>query len=193
MVRSKCGMPPTTPTPRSSARSRLATPPVDAQHAVLGKGDELQVEVGRDAALHLEQRIDREAARIAGVDVAADREQALGHRPVAVGQGALDQRFGGEQRLQLAPEGDAFEQRAAGVDARQAVAERRVHVEVRVAERRRDEQPARRDRLVRRRREAGRDFDDAAVLDRDRHVLAPVGQRGIGNQEVEHATGLSVI
>jgi hypothetical protein len=52
---------------------------------------------------------------------------------------------------------------------------------------RRDQQAAGRHRLVRRRHERGRDLDDAAVLNGDRHVLAAVGQRGIGNEEVEHA------
>ena len=42
-------------------------------------------------------------------------------------------------RLQLAPQRDAFEQRAALVHARQSVRQRRVHVEVRVDERRRQE------------------------------------------------------
>jgi hypothetical protein len=84
-----------------------------AQHAVLGKGHQLQVEVGRTRSLHVQQRLHGQQARVADVDVRADGQQALGHRPVAVGQRALDQRLLREQRLQLAPQRDALQQRAA--------------------------------------------------------------------------------
>ena len=133
MVRSKCGMPPTTSTPMSSARFRLSTPPWRAQYAVLREGDQLQVDVGRHALLDLQQRLHRQQAGVAGVDVAADRQQALGDRPVAVGEGAFDDVLGLERGLELAPQLDALQQRAAFVDARLAVGERGVHVEVRIA------------------------------------------------------------
>jgi len=113
-------------------------------------------------------------------------EQSLGHRPVAIRQRAFDQRLLGQQRLELAPEGDAFEQRAALVDAWQAVAERRVHVEVRVAERRREQLAASVQRLVRGRLQAGRHFDNAAVQHRHAHVGAAIGQVGVGDQQVQH-------
>ena len=48
-----------------------------AEVAVLRKRDELQVEIGLHPLLHLEQRLDREQAVVADVDMAADREQAL--------------------------------------------------------------------------------------------------------------------
>ena len=143
MVRSKCGMPPTTSTPRSSARSRLSTPPsASAARRPAGRRRAAGRDRARRASCTSSSASTASSRSVADVDVAADGEQALRHRPVAIGERALDQRLGGQQRLQLAPERDAFEQRAAGVDARQAVAERRVHVEVRIDEGRRDQQAA---------------------------------------------------
>jgi len=153
-----------------------------AQNAVLRKSHQLQVDVGRHPALDVEQRLDRQQAGVAGVHMGADGQQALGHRPVAVGEGALDERVGREQRLELAPQRDAFEQRAALVDARQAVAERGVHVEVRVDEMRRQQQAAGVERLGGGCIEAGRDFCDAAVLHGDRHAGAAVGQGGVSDE-----------
>lgn len=43
-------------------------------------------------------------------NVAAHRREAARHHLVAVGECALDQRFLREQRFQLAPQRDAFEQ-----------------------------------------------------------------------------------
>ncbi len=63
-----------------------------AEVSVLRKRDELEVDIGFDLLAHVEQRLDRKEAGIADVDVAADREQALGDREVAIAQGALDKR-----------------------------------------------------------------------------------------------------
>ena len=117
-----------------------------AVEAVLREGDELQVDIGRDLLLHLEQRLDGEQPVVADVDMGADGEQAHRDRPVAIAKRALLHRLMGEQRLQLAPERNAFEQRARDVDARDAVGERRIHVEMRVDEGRRDEASRRRRR-----------------------------------------------
>ena len=157
-----------------------------AQHTVLREGHQLQVDVRGDAALDFQQGFDRQQARVAGVHVAADRQQALGHRPVAVGEGAFDDVLGLERRLEFAPELDAFQQGAALVDARQAVAERRVHVEMRVAKRRGEQVAGGVHGFVGGGGEAGRDFDDAAVLDGDGHAGAAVGEGGVGDEEVEH-------
>ena len=73
------------------------------QHAVLRERDQLQVEIGLHLLAHVQQRLDREQPRVADVDMRANREQALCHRPVAIRERALDQRFLREQRLQLAP------------------------------------------------------------------------------------------
>ena len=63
------------------ARARGSRPRPGAVVAVLREGDELQVEIGRDPALHLEQRVDGEQPVVADVDMAADGEQALRRRP----------------------------------------------------------------------------------------------------------------
>ena len=110
-----------------------------AVEAVLREGDELQVDIGRDLLLHVEQRFHRQQPVVAGVDMAADGEQAHRHRPVAIGERALAHGLMRQQRLQLAPQPDAFEQRARRVDARNAVGQRRIHVEMRIDEGRRDQ------------------------------------------------------
>ena len=86
--------------------------------AVLRKGDELEVEVGRDAALHLEERVDGEKPVVADVDMAADGEEPLRDGEIAVAQRPLDHGLGRQERLQLAPERDALEERAGFVEAR---------------------------------------------------------------------------
>ena len=83
-----------------------------AQQAVLRKGDELQVEIRAHALADVDERVDGEEPRIADVDMRADREEALAHRPVAIGERPLDERLRGQRRLELAPERDALEQRS---------------------------------------------------------------------------------
>jgi len=109
-----------------------------AQDAVLRKRHELQVEIRCDTPLHFEQRFYRQQTRVAHVDVTADREQTACDRPVAILQSALDQCFLGQLWFEFAPQCDAFEQCAGCVDTRQAIRQCRVHVEMRIHERRRD-------------------------------------------------------
>jgi hypothetical protein len=139
-------------------------------------------------ALDVQQRLDREQAVVAHVDMRADREQPLGHRPVAVLQRALDQRILRQLRLQLAPQRDALEQRAALVHARQAVAQRRVHVEMRIDERRAQQQATGFDHpdAFGRRQVAAQGFD-AAGFDQHVDAGAAVGQGGIADQHVVSA------
>ena len=120
-----------------------------AQHAVLRKRNQLQIEVRGDSLLDFQQGLHRQQARIAHVDVGANRQQSLGHRPVAISQRALDDGLESELRLELAPQRDALQQRAALIDARQPVGQRRVHVEMGVDERRRHELAGRIERLAR--------------------------------------------
>ena len=155
-----------------------------AQHAVLRKGHQLQVEVGRHPAFDFQQGFYRQQARVADVNVAADRQQPFGHGPVAIGQRPLDQRVLRQQRLELAPQRNAFEQRARLVDTGQAIAQRGVHVKVGIDKGRAQQQALRVQRLGRRRLQARGDFDDAAVLHGDRHVGAAIGQRDVVNQQV---------
>ena len=93
----------------------------------------------------------------------------------------MHQRILRQLRFQLAPQGDAFEQGAGGIHARQAVAERGVHVEVGVDERRRDQVAGGVDLLRALHGQGGADGGDAAVLDGDIDGMAPVGQAGIAD------------
>ncbi|NYH12876.1 hypothetical protein GGD41_000104 [Paraburkholderia bryophila] len=131
------------------------------------KGYELQVEIRRDAAFYFDQRLDGEQARIAHVDVTANRQQPACDGPIAILQRAFDQRFLRQVRLQFAPQRDAFEQGARRVHARQAVRQRRVHVEVRIDERRRDERAGGVDFFGRACGQIRLDGDDAAGFDAD--------------------------
>jgi hypothetical protein len=94
--------------------------------------------------------------------------------------------IGLEQRLELAPQRNAFEQRAAFVDARQAVAQRGVHVEMRIDEVGRKQKALCIQLFVRRCVQARCDFGDAAALHGNRHAGAAVGEGGVGDEEVEH-------
>ena len=185
MVRSKCGMPPTISTPRSSARSRLLRRGRRAVVAVLREGDELQVDIGRDRLLHVEQRLDREQPVVADIDMGADREQPLADREVAIAERPLHHRLMGEERLELAPERDAFEQRARLVEPRQAERQRRIHVEMAVDEGRRHQPPA---ASIVRPRLAGDvrlDRGDLAAGAGDVDAGAPVGKGGVLDEEVD--------
>ena len=107
--------------PHVERAGQVREPVRSAGEPVLRKGDKLEVEPRGDGAAHLEQRLDAEQAVVGHIDVAADRQQAHGDRPVAVGEGAVADLLGRGDGAQLAPERDALEQRAGGVDPRQAV------------------------------------------------------------------------
>ncbi len=87
-------------------------------------------------------------------------------------------------RLQLAPQRDAFEQGSRFVDARQAIAERRIHVEMGVDEGRRDQVAGRVDFACALRRQACFDGDDAIRAHADIDVAAAIGQAGIAYDEI---------
>ena len=122
-------------------RARQVAPPRSASGSSRPAGRRRAA--GRDRAatcfLHVEQRLDREQPVVADVDMAADGEQAARHREIAIAQRALRHGLMGQQRLQLAPQRDAFEQRAGHVEARQAERQRRVEMEMAIDERRADE------------------------------------------------------
>jgi hypothetical protein len=157
-----------------------------AQYAILRKGHQLQVKPGSDLFLHVKQGFDRQQARIAHVHVGADRQQALGHRPVAVGEGALHQGFLGELRFELAPQGNAFEQGAALIDPWQAVGQRRVHMEVGVHKRWRDELAGGVDDFTCRAGQGGLHGGDAPTRDADVEAAAAVGKAAVAQDQVEH-------
>ena len=105
--------------------------------SVLGKRDELQIQVWRYILLHLFQRMDSQQSVVAYVDMRPDRKQPHSYRPIAVFHCAVANGVVGEQWLELAPQFDSFKQRAGSVDPRNALGKRCVHVEVGINERRR--------------------------------------------------------
>jgi hypothetical protein len=88
----------------------------------------------------------------------------MASRPRATAQ---SQYFLRQMRLQLAPQRDTFEQGARCVHARQAIRQRRVHVEVRVDEWRRDERALRVDLFTCAGNQVRLDGDDAPAFDAD--------------------------
>ena len=131
-------------------RAQQVLPPGGAaQEAVLRKGHQLQVEIGFHPLAHLQHGGDGVQMVRRGVHMGADRQQAQRHGPVAIGQGAVHHLVDRGLIAQFAPEADAFEQRARGVDARRAVAERRIHVEMRIDKGRADQIALRVDHLAR--------------------------------------------
>ena len=118
--------------------------------------------------------------------MAAHGEQPLGHSKVAIADSAFDQRLFGQGRAQLAPEGNAFEQRAGAIHPGQAERECRIHVEMRIDEGRADQLARRVDGRGGFAVDARFDGGDAPVADSDIAALAPVGQGGVADQKVEH-------
>ena len=131
------------------------------------------------------QRFDGEQAVVADVDMAANRKQALRHGEVAIAQRPLGHRLVRQMRLQFAPQRNAFDERAGLVEARLAERQGRVHVEMAIDEGRREEKPTRVERLAGFGVEPRSDRGDAASGDGDVLSLAPVGQGGVADDEVE--------
>ncbi len=102
----------------------------------------------------------------------------------AVLQCALHDGVVRELGLELAPQRNALEQGAAFINTRLAVAQGRIHVEMRVHERRAHQQADCVHRFVGWGLQALGHFGDAAVLHGNRHVPAPVGQGGVGDEQV---------
>lgn len=146
-----------------------------AEISVLREGDELQFDIGCDLFLDLEQRFCRHEARIGRVHVAANVEKALGDGEVAIAKRSFDEGFLRQQRPQLAPERDALEQRAGDVHARQTERQRRIHVEMRIAEGRADQAAGRVDLLA---GVAVIDFSMAAILPPARPISKPCRPSG---------------
>ena len=159
-----------------------------AQQAILREGHQLQIEVGRDALPYLKQGLHGQQAEVAGVHMRTNGQQTTGHRPVAVAQGALDDSVVGQLGLEFPPQGNAFEQRAAFVHAWLAIGQGRIEMEMRIDERRAEQQPLGVERFVRGGSQPFGHFGDAAVLDGDGHAGAAIGQRGVANKQVKHGT-----
>jgi hypothetical protein len=154
--------------------------------AVLREGDQLQVDIGRDPFAHLEQRLGGDQARVRDIDMAADRQQALGHRQIAIAQRPFDQRLARQGRTQFAPERDAFKQRARDVHPRQTQRQGGVHVEMRIDEGRADQQASGVDHLGRLAGDRRFDRHDATGAHPDIEPRAPIGKRRIADEKIEH-------
>ena len=116
--------------------------------------------------------------------MAPDGADALRHGDVAIGERPLDHRLVGQERLQLTPKGDAFEQRARPVQPRQAQGQGRVHVEMAVDEGRADQPPAGVDLLARRRLDPGPHGLDQSVGDDDVEAGPAVGESGMADDQI---------
>ena len=132
----------------------------------------------RRARLHLEQRVDRQQPRVADVDVRADREQALAPPP-SRSRSARARRSPPAVSSGFSSPHSAMPSSSVPlcVDARQAVRQRRVHVEVRVDERRRDELAGSVDASSRARRRRCRRATSTMRPSCDRDVDAGRGRR----------------
>ena len=155
--------------------------------AVLWKGDELQIDVRRNLALHIEQRVDGEQAVVANVDMAADGEKPARRRQIAIAQSPLDHGLCRELRLQLAPQCNALKQRARLVQPREPERKRRIHVEVAIDEGRGDEAALCVDNSTSLADDVRLDRDDFAACAGDINADAAIGECGVVNQDVEHA------
>ena len=146
----------------------------------------MQIDVGRDPLAHLDQRLDGREAFVADIDMGADRKQPLRHREVAVAQRPLHHRLDREQRLQFAPERDPFQKRPGPVQPRDPEAERRVHVEMRIDEGRRDKPAGRVDLAGRAGLDRRAQLHDSPIPDRDVDPGPPVRQARVPHHDIEH-------
>ena len=123
----------------SVPRSHPRRAAIRAEPAVLRKGHELEVEGSPNMLAHFQEGLDGLEVRIRHIDMASDRQKPLGHALTAVGERARHNVFSGLESLEITPERNALQEGARCVDARRAIAERRIHVEVRVDEGARDQ------------------------------------------------------
>lgn len=118
--------------------------------------------------------------------MAADEEQALRDRQIAIAQRTINQFLFRHDRAQLSPERDALEQRAGYVHARQAERQGGVHMEMRIDEGRADQPAGRVDLFLRLRLEIGLGSDDLAALDADIDPLSAIREICISDDQIEH-------
>ncbi len=129
---------------------------------------------------------------VADVDVRPNREVSPRDRPAAEGISAFADVLGRQQRLLLGPNRDAFEQSARLVEPRPADAQRGIHVEMTVDERRRDQPAASVDLTGRTRLEVRPDLDDAIAAHTDVVAVPSVRKIGAANDQVEHGYVLAM-
>ena len=156
-----------------------------AVETVLREGDQLQVDVVLHMLAHLQQRLDPQQPVIAGIHMAADRQQPHTCGPVAIVQRARHHILARHHLLQLAPQANALQQCARGVDARQPVGQGRIHVKMRVYKGRADQITGGVDHFTRLHITQITDRRDHGTLDTDIGDLS-IGQRAALDQQIEH-------
>ena len=125
--------------PHIQRADHVVPPGRRAIQPVLRKGDQLQVQIGGDAAAHLQHGLDPAQVVGGGVHMAADRQQAHRHRPVAISDGPVDHVIDAGQIAQFPPQRDPFQQGARGVHARDAIGQGGVQMEMRIDKGRADQ------------------------------------------------------
>ncbi len=90
-----------------------------------------------------------------------------------------------EQRLQLSPERNALQQRTRRIQPRQAERQRRVHMEMAIDERRRNQLPIGIDHAPRLPLHTRLNSHDLAAGNGDILSLATIGKAGIADDEIE--------
>ena len=156
------------------------------QIAVLRERHQLEVEIRLDGFLDLEQRVHRQQPVVADIHMGADRQKPVTDRPVAIFKRPFGQGFSGQVRLELAPQRDPLEQRARCVDARKAVGQGGIHVEVGIDERRRHQASAGVDFPRRLGPDPWCDFGDPVLVDGDVDAGSAVWQVGVADDQIEH-------
>jgi hypothetical protein len=124
--------------PESHRLAHQALAVGERQDPVLGEGDESEVDDVGDLVAELEERPERDEVRVAHVDVAADEPGPLSDLPEDGFAGPRLDVLVGQERLPLGPREDALDQGARFVVPRLPDRQHRVHVDMRVDERRRD-------------------------------------------------------
>ena len=162
---------------------RAVTP---SQQAILRESHQLQIKIRRDNALDFEQCLNGQQTRIAYIDMTADRQQSFAHSPIAIRQCTLDQRLLRQQRFKFAPQRNALKQSTRLIDSWQPIAQRGIHMEVRVDKRRADQHALRIDDHMCRSIQPCTDLDNFPGANRNSHPSAPVGHCSVFKQQIKH-------
>ena len=103
---------------------------VSTQQSILGKGNQLKINVGRHLPLDVQHCLDCKETWVGDVHMGANGQCAASDRPSAKCKGPLYQRISCQMGLQLTPELYSLQQGAALIDPGQSIAEGRVKVKM---------------------------------------------------------------
>ena len=156
-----------------------------AQHTILRKGNQLQVQIGRNLFAHLDQRIHALQVIVANVHMAADRADPHCHGQIAIAQGALDDLVHRLLWLQLAPQRDPFQQSARNVHPWPPQRKCCVHMKMRVHKGRANQLRFRIQHRVGLGLDVAFNRNDFAILAGDAMSLAAIRQGGVGDKQVK--------